>query len=231
MTEAPPAKTSGVVVPNKTVWQQRLPAFIIAMFIRFITATMRFKWTDRSGLLASESTSPVIYAIWHSHLALCVAAMRYHILSRDHQGRIAVMVSASKDGALLCGVFDHFGIVTIRGSTSRRGPQALRELKTRAREGYNLGLTPDGPRGPRHVAQDGAIALAQLTGLPIIPISFYLNWKYCLKSWDRFQVPLPFSRCDMAFEKPIRVPRDATPEQREAARLQLETALSSFSRE
>jgi lysophospholipid acyltransferase (LPLAT)-like uncharacterized protein len=117
----------------------------------------------------------------------------------------------------------------VRGSTSRRGPQALRELTTWGRKGYDLAITPDGPRGPVYVIQDGIIALAQLSGMPIIPVSYHLSWKIRVRSWDRFQIPLPFSRCEMIYEKPIRVPRETTATDRENYRLQLENALKAIS--
>ena len=128
-------------------------------------------------------------------------------------------------------MLERFGVQPVRGSSSRRGPQALRELTTWARRGYDLAITPDGPRGPCFVVQDGIIALAQLTGMPIVPVSYQLGWKIRLKSWDRFQIPLPFSRCEMFFEKPIRVPRDASESDRETLRLQLEQALKSISKD
>ncbi len=141
------------------------------------------------------------------------------------------MVSASRDGGFLSGVLECFGVQPVRGSTSRRGPQALRELTTWAKRGYDLAITPDGPRGPCYVVQDGIIALAQLTEMPIVPVSYHLGWKIRLKSWDRFQIPLPFSRCEMFYEKPIRVPRGASESERETFRLRLEVALKGISQD
>ena len=100
----------------------------------------------------------------------------------------------------------------VRGSSSRRGPQALLELTSWAERGYDLAITPDGPRGPCYVVQEGVMALAQVTGLPIVPFSYHLRWKIRVKSWDRFQIPLPFSPCDMIIGKPVRVPRETSPE-------------------
>src|SRR5213076_1928270 len=110
----------------------------------------------------------------------------------------------------------HFNVQPVRGSSSRRGPQALLELTTWAERGYDLAITPDGPRGPRYVVQDGAVAAAQLTGLAILPASYHLSRKIEIKSWDRFQVPLPFSRCEITIGRPMRVPADADDEAREA---------------
>ena len=137
------------------------------------------------------------------------------------------MVSASKDGGLLASVLECNGVQPVRGSTSRRGRQALLELTTWAERGYDLAITPDGPRGPCYVVQDGVTSLAQLTGLAVIPVSYHLSWKICLKSWDRFQIPLPFSKCVARFGEPLKVPREATDAQREELRRELERRLNA----
>jgi lysophospholipid acyltransferase (LPLAT)-like uncharacterized protein len=119
----------------------------------------------------------------------------------------------------------------VRGSSSRRGAQALLELASWAERGYDLAVTPDGPRGPCYVVQEGVMALAQVTGLPIVPYSCRVGWKLRLKSWDRFQIPLPFSHCEMTFGEPIRVPRRATDAEREQLREQLGAALLAGTRD
>jgi lysophospholipid acyltransferase (LPLAT)-like uncharacterized protein len=105
----------------------------------------------------------------------------------------------------------------------------LLELTSWAERGYDLAITPDGPRGPRYVLQPGAMSLAQLTGLPIVPFGFHAHWKIQLKSWDAFQIPLPFSRCVLRMGAPVHVPREATDAQREEIRLQLERKLKDIS--
>ncbi|HOC49758.1 MAG TPA: lysophospholipid acyltransferase family protein, partial [Verrucomicrobiota bacterium] len=132
---------------------------------------------------------------------------------------------ASRDGALLAAILECFGVQPVRGSSSRRGPQALLELSGWAERGYDLAITPDGPRGPCYVVQEGVIGLAQVTGLPIVPASCRLGRKVRLRSWDGFQVPLPFSRCDVVIGAPVRVPRDAAEAEREALRQGLERTL------
>jgi hypothetical protein len=141
------------------------------------------------------------------------------------------MVSASRDGGMLARILDHFGVQPVRGSSSRRGAQALLELTSWAERGCDLAITPDGPRGPRYRVQDGAIALAQLTGLPVVPVTYHLSWKYCLRSWDRFQVPLPFARCEWQLGNVIRVPREVTDAEREVLRQELEKAMLGITRD
>ena len=139
------------------------------------------------------------------------------------------MISASKDGGFLTAILDSFGAQAVRGSSSRRGPQALLELTTWAERRYDLAITPDGPRGPRYLAQEGVISLAQLTGLPILPVSCHTSWKLELNSWDRFQIPLPFTKCHIRVAPPIRVRREADDDQRELLRAQLQAALAELS--
>jgi len=154
-----------------------------------------------------------------------------YVKKRNQTPGLAAMVSASKDGGLLAAALERFQVQPVRGSSSRRGRQALLELTSWAERGYDLAITPDGPRGPCYVMQEGIISLAQLTGFAIVPVSSNLSWKIRVKSWDRFQIPLPFSRCEMIYEKPIRVPRDASAEQREALRQQLEQRLRAITQD
>jgi lysophospholipid acyltransferase (LPLAT)-like uncharacterized protein len=157
----------------------------------------------------------------------------YHryILSSAPERRMAGMVSASRDGGLLAQILEHFGIEPVRGSSSRRGAQALIEMTTWAERGYDLAITPDGPRGPRYAVQEGVISSAQLTGLPIVPVSLYLSRKIQLKSWDKFQIPLPFARCVITVGNIMRVPREISDAERESLRRRLETEMRTITRD
>jgi lysophospholipid acyltransferase (LPLAT)-like uncharacterized protein len=223
--------TSGVVIPHQAKWHQRLAAVAIILLIRCMAATIRFRIDDRSGYFQKESPVKIIFALWHNRLALSVILYQQYFHRFVADRRMAGLVSASKDGGLLAHVLEYFGIVSIRGSSSRRGSQALIELTTCAERGYDLAITPDGPRGPRYEVQEGVIATAQLTGLPIVPISYHLNWKIRLNSWDAFQIPLPFARCSIVVAKPIVIPREISDEQREAFRKQLEESLREITRD
>ncbi|HUC84444.1 MAG TPA: lysophospholipid acyltransferase family protein [Candidatus Acidoferrales bacterium] len=239
MSAAPPtkkdrrlrARSSGVVVPHQPKWHQRAAAWLIYAAIRALSATLRYRWVNRAELFHGEPPGPAIYCVWHNRLALCLVAYRGYAQKRTHTPGIAGLVSASKDGGFLTGILERFRVQPVRGSSSRRGPQALLELTTWAERGYDLAITPDGPRGPCYVVQEGVMSLAQLTGLPIIPFVYNLGWKIRVKSWDRFQIPLPFSHCEMNFDNPIRVPREATDAEREALRQRLESSLRSMTRD
>lgn len=227
----PPSKIGGVVVAHRNKWYLHTLAWLVFALIRTMSATLRYRWNDRSGYINVPVPGPAIYCIWHNRLALCMPAYFSYVKKHNRTPGMAAMVSASRDGGFLTGILECFNVQPVRGSSSRRGPQALLELTTWAGRGYDLAITPDGPRGPLYVVQDGVMSLAQLTGFPIVPVSYHANWKIRLKSWDRFQIPLPFSRCEMIYEKPIRVPREATDAEREQLRLQLEASLRAISRD
>ncbi len=224
-------KTGGVVIAHKIKWHQRAAAWLIFALIRAVSATLRYRRDDRSEFIQSPAPGPAIYCVWHNRLPLCMPAYFDYVKKHNKTPGLAAMVSASRDGGFLTGILECFNVQPVRGSSSRRGPQALLELTTWAGRGYDLAITPDGPRGPVYVVQDGVMALAQLTGLPIVPVSYHVNWKIRLNSWDRFQIPLPFSRCEVIYSKSIRVPREVTDAGREQLRQQLETELRAISRD
>jgi lysophospholipid acyltransferase (LPLAT)-like uncharacterized protein len=213
-----PPQKSGVVVPHHLKWHGELAAFAIFLVLKFLALTWRLKLVaDVEGV-----RGPVIFSIWHNRLALCMKAYYGFGTSRWPAPGLAALISASKDGALLSRVLKYFKVSPVRGSSSRRGRQALLELTTHIEEGYNAAITPDGPKGPKYKAQEGIIALAQITGATIIPVSARVNRKWTLKSWDAFQIPKPFAACEIHLNKPIRVPREASDEEREALRAELE---------
>jgi lysophospholipid acyltransferase (LPLAT)-like uncharacterized protein len=214
-------RVSGVVVPNQATRTQRILAWLIFTALQTLAVTVRIRLHDPHGVLR-DRTAPAILALWHNRLALALHIYRRH----GQRGRkLAALVSASKDGALLAAILERAGAQPVRGSSSRRGAQALVELNSAARDGRDIAITPDGPRGPCYQVQAGVIALAQVTGLPIVPCTYELSWKLRLKSWDRFQVPLPFARCDVFIGEPLRVPRDTDDATRDQLRAQLQTAL------
>jgi lysophospholipid acyltransferase (LPLAT)-like uncharacterized protein len=220
---------SGVVVPPPLPWHRRLAAFLAATLLWLCFKTWRVRW-HVSG--ADPGTKgPVIFCVWHNRLPAALASYNDFARSRWPSQGLAAMISASRDGGFLASVVERFGIQPIRGSTSRRGPQALLEATTWMERDYSIVITPDGPRGPAYQIQEGIIHLAQLTGRPIIPTSNFTQWKIRLRSWDRFQIPLPFASCQSFQGEPIRVPRDATEAQRGELRAQLEIAMRAITKD
>jgi hypothetical protein len=220
---------SGVVAPRPLPWHRRLAAFLAAILLRFCVRTWRVHW-HQSGPYP-ETIGPVIYCVWHNRLLAALASYNDFAQARWPDSGLAAMISASRDGALIASVVQWFAIQPIRGSTSRRGPQALLEATTWLERGHSVVITPDGPRGPAYQIQEGIILLAQLTGRPIIPISNFTRWKIRLRSWDRFQIPLPFARCHAFHGEPIWVPREASENEREQLRAKLEQSMRAITRD
>lgn len=224
-------RKSGVVVPHSANWYQRLAAFIISSAIKLVAFTIRLRINDPHGYLQRKDVRQVIYCVWHNRLALCLQIYFMLYRQRYQTKGMAVLVSASKDGALLSQILENLGVHPVRGSSSRRGAQAMLELTSWTDRGYDIALTPDGPRGPRYVSADGPIHLARLTGLPIVPVSYHLNWKIKVKSWDAFQIPLPFARCEAVAGRLTFVPRDASDDDREKLREQFQAELRAITRD
>jgi len=174
-------KAAGIVTPHPLKWHQQLAASLIYGLIQLVAATLRYRW-DKPPEIALPEIRPFVYCIWHNRLPLCLVMYRRYLTRTKQSMRVAAIVSASKDGGVVARILEHFGVQPVRGSTSRRGPQALLELTTWAERGYDLAITPDGPRGPCYVVQPGAVSLAQITGRSILPVSYHLNWKIRRKS-------------------------------------------------
>ena len=148
---------------------------------------------------------PVVLVCWHEHLLQIV---HYH---RD-EGMVA-LVSEHSDGEILARILARIGTGTARGSSTRGGMKGLRELVRAGREGHDLALTPDGPRGPRRVFKLGALAAAQMTGFPIVPMATRASAAWRFGSWDRFLLPKPFAKLQLHYGAPHWVPRTAGEEE------------------
>lgn len=201
---------------------------LIRWLVAVIGVTLRYRIDDPAGLLARPVTGSHVFVFWHNRIFLMPHLFRKYWLRRKGRDRVAVLVSRSKDGALLSDVLAAFRLRCVRGSSSRGGKAALRELTRLVEDGFDIGITPDGPRGPRYELQPGCVNLAQLTGAPIIPISYDLSRKITFNSWDAFMVPLPFSRCRVRLGEAVRVARDADDAEAETRRVELEQALRAL---
>ncbi|MEI6083117.1 MAG: lysophospholipid acyltransferase family protein [Verrucomicrobiota bacterium] len=199
--------------------------WVLRFLVMFIGGTLRWRIEDPGGLLTATPRRSAIFAMWHNRLFLVPYLYRKHWHSRQRT-KVVVLVSASKDGAKLVRVLEKFDLICVRGSSSRRGTEALLEMTRYVNDGYDAGITPDGPRGPKYHAASGVISLAQVTGAPIIPFAWNVTWKITLKSWDAFMIPLPFSRATLRIGAPLSVSRD---EDRESKRLELESVLKFLS--
>ena len=137
----------------------------------------------------------------------------------------AVLTSASHDGAALAAVAKVMGLESIRGSSSRRGSTALREMVRAVGRGLDICVTPDGPRGPRYRLSPGVIKLAQMTRSPVMAVHLRFGSALRLRTWDRFVVPLPFSRLTIIFDELLEVPRQMDNDAFEAKRIEVENLM------
>ncbi len=172
--------------------------------------------------LGTKRPENAIYAFWHSSLLMSSFLYR-------NRG-IVGLISQSQDGELLTRVLEPLGYTIVRGSTSRGSTRAFRALVRHLREGRDVALAPDGPRGPRETAQVGTVELARLTGRKIVPFVFDCTRKKRLSSWDRMIVPVPFSKGVVVFGDPIVIDRRADAEEVEATRRLLEKSLHEATR-
>lgn len=147
---------------------------------------------------------PVIVAFWHNRLTM----MPYCWPS---DGPFHMLISSHPDGQLIARTVKHFGIDTVTGSSTRGGSEALRALVRLIKNGVSVGITPDGPRGPRMHASDGAIALARLSGAPILPAAVSVGRRVVMNTWDRLIVALPFGEGAMVWGAPIYVTGESDP--------------------
>ena len=162
---------------------------------------------------------PVIFVLWHGRLLP---------IGFVHRGQGAVgLASRSADGEYISRVLQHWGMGMVRGSSSRGGDTAFRELIRAVRAGRSVAITPDGPRGPRERVKHGVLQLAQITGAPLIPIAAAASRAWWFESWDRFLIPQPFARLHVEYADPMFIPRGAD---LEAAAQQTESVLGELMR-
>jgi lysophospholipid acyltransferase (LPLAT)-like uncharacterized protein len=195
-----------------------IASFLGAGLIRLLGATWRIEWNGLEHLEEARRLSPqVIFSFWHGRLL---------VLSFSHRNRkIQVLASEHQDGDLMGRTIQRLGFGHLKGSTSRGGARAVRELAAILKDGLDVGLTVDGPRGPRGVVQQGAVELSRMTGSAVIPISNTARPRYLFRSWDRFQLPAPFARVIISYGEPMLVPNGAEQEERERYRLLLQERL------
>jgi lysophospholipid acyltransferase (LPLAT)-like uncharacterized protein len=159
----------------------------------------------------------VILAFWHGRILLMSFAYRGQ--------KACVMNSVHRDGEIITRVLQRFGVNAVRGSSTRGWMSGLKGMLDAYQQGHDLLVVPDGPRGPCYQAKSGVIQLARATGAPIFPAAYSAAWKTTVGSWDRLLIPFPFSRVLYVVGEPIYVPREATNEEIEAKRQELETTL------
>ena len=180
-------------MPGKKALLQKLALWLVppigALLIRLIYHTSR----KRFHLPEHVPDDPVVFAFWHGDL-LMMPYLYYRFRETPHAN---VLISDHFDGRIIARIMLYFRLGTIHGSTNRNAAKVLIAAMRSLREGFDIGITPDGPRGPRHEVADGIVVMAQKTGAKVIVYSCVPSHYWQLKSWDRFTIPKPF--CTMVF--------------------------------
>jgi hypothetical protein len=193
--------------------------FLASLLLRGIYTTSRVTADIAAQALPYiHGEKPALFCFWHGRMILMP-------FFKPRGRRMLVLISHHRDGAVITDMLRWFGIETVRGSSSKGSRSALRGLMEVAKSGANLCITPDGPRGPYQVAAPGSSWLAQVTQLPIIPVSFSSTRRKHAKSWDKFLFPLPFGHIFVIAGAPIVIPHDADAEMLAAGRELLENRL------
>jgi lysophospholipid acyltransferase (LPLAT)-like uncharacterized protein len=205
-------------------WPARLLIVLGFGLYRLWARTLRLQVEDPHGVIALVRNQPVIFAIWHNRLLMLPRVFDPTFPTRQSYG----LISASRDGDLIARFIELSGYGTIRGSSSRKGVIALRQLVDTLASNGNVLVTPDGPRGPVYQISQGVVFLAQKSGAPVVPIHMEYSSCWRLKSWDRFVVPRPFAKLRAILGAPVHVPPLEGPEQFETERLRLQTAMMSL---
>jgi lysophospholipid acyltransferase (LPLAT)-like uncharacterized protein len=216
--------------PRRLKWRHHIAAFCVFAGLRILSYTWRCRLIDEHGVL-DQISGPVIFCVWHNRLALSMRIWNQYGRKLFRSAGLVALISASHDGGVLARVLGYFHVEAARGSSSRRGGQALLELMSWAERDYSIAITPDGPRGPRYRIHEGIISLAQLSGFNILPVSSHVRWKTETKSWDRFQIPWPFAECEVRVGPFLNVPRELNEEDRAGLKAELQKRMMAITRD
>ena len=182
-------------------------SFLVWGIAWLIGITLRIRYDNYQELEKSEAEGRgFILVSWHGRTLIPAFAFR-------NRGYWA-LVSLSRDGNIQDRIFRRFGYRTVRGSTGRGGVKAVLQLSRKIHEGGVLAFTPDGPRGPSHKVQEGAIFLAQRSGCPLLPCGFSAHPRKLLPTWDKYLIPMPFARAGLVMGNPIFIPAELSEEEK-----------------
>ena len=194
----------------RTRQAQATLAALLSCYLRFALRTTRWTLDGQEQFRPFGAGASAVFAFWHEFLPLMPAlSLIAHKLPCYRPTPIHTLVSQHRDGQFIGAVMRRFGIQPILGSSTRGGASGLRNLLAVLRQGDLIGITPDGPRGPRRQAAFGVAQLAALSGVPVVPLAARTSRRVHLKTWDRMPVPLPFGRGVVVCGAAISVPRGA----------------------
>lgn len=172
-------------------WWKYVLLWPLALLVRLWGMTLRVEASPEDRERLSKRDVPMAVVLWHNRLFL--ASEVYHRFRKPRP--TYALISASKDGALLVAFFSMVGgMRAARGSSNANGREAANALVELQRAGHDLGITPDGPKGPRYVLKPGVVIVPRRTGAPLLLLGIDIQSAWRVKSWDRFYIPKPFSK-------------------------------------
>lgn len=211
--------------------KSRLAAVLIRWIVQLIGFTCRYRFVSGAEHLQlwRYSGRPAVFSCWHNRVFFCADFLRRRLIREGVP--LSILVSHSRDGEMGARLAQAWGAQVVRGSTSRGGSAGLRKIyRSVVKDGVSSVTLPDGPRGPLYEAQGGAVVLAQMCGIPIVPLAFASRRFWRLRSWDRIFVPKPFTRIDVVVGEPLEVPRQLAEGELDVWRLRLQDALNDCAR-
>jgi lysophospholipid acyltransferase (LPLAT)-like uncharacterized protein len=186
-------QTGESVTVNEVSGWRRVALWVLATLLRTWVRTLRFEADPETLRRLTKSDEPAAIVAWHNRLFLSPEFFRRY----RQQRRIYGLVSASKDGAWLAALYRMIGLHPVRGSSSNLGREAGRILIEKMREGHDIGITPDGPRGPLYTVEPGVLVVTRRINAPMVLMGAEFGRAFRLRSWDRFYIPWPFTRIKM----------------------------------
>lgn len=216
--------------PYKLPWKRRIlthpamqafAAWAMALLLKVFWLTFKREikvHPEAESFLRGDA--PAIFCLWHGRMIV------FPFLVPKNRA-MHVLISHHRDGELIARLISHFGVKSVRGSSSKGAKEATKLLLEKLAQGQSISITPDGPRGPAFEAQRGALHLARLSGMPMVPVSFSASRYTQLRSWDGFIIPHPFAKIRVDIAAPIIITRDAKLPDLKRHKTQLEDALNA----
>jgi len=203
-------------------WAQNAVSALAASYLRLVRFTGRIDIRESEHIrVLMDTNQPLIFCFWHGRLipnVICWQESRIlHILSTPH-----------RDGQIAAKTYNRFNIQTIWGSTQKGGTEAVRKILKTLKAGGVIGITPDGPKGPRQRMQKSALDMARMSGAMLVPVATSITRAKWLNTWDHMLLPLPFGHCILTFGEPMEVPRKATDEEFKALRQTFEDRMNAL---
>ena len=183
---------------------QLLVSFLGSMYVLFVYKTSTINLKNRKNIESLfKKNESFIYAFWHDQLLMCP-------LTWQSELEIKVLISKHRDGDIIAKLISNLGFKAIRGSTHKAGKTknkggllSARQMIKSLKKGISIGISPDGPKGPRHKVSDGILSISRLSNSPILPVGIGFKKKWVLNTWDKFIIPKPFNQITIIWGEPL----------------------------